>query len=950
MNRAIAIIIVGVFFGAVVTAGFAETYQGEPSNRIKINLGATPWKMIKSDPSGGCQSPTYNDAAAVEVGIPQCYAEDDMFVNNKSGGGNLPGGPYWYRKKFALSATQADKRIFLVFEGAHTGIQVYVNGTLCKNKASTVNPNATHVIGFVGFTLDITDLVKFDGTDNVVAARVSMNAAGFFESPGFAGVFRFGQGSGGPFRPVWLYLTDKVYIPTNEHGGNAEWGTYVATTSVAADGSSATVRLLTNVHNTGGADAAVALTTKVVDAVTGTVVLSSDATKTVPAGATVQFDQTGTIANPKLWYPNNSTFGKPNMHRVYHIVKVGGKTVDVVESPLGLRTITWDKDYPYINGHKHCLYGAAARYDYPALGTALPPEVEWRDAKLLADIGGNLWRPGHSSCSPAFVDACDAFGIMIIQPSGEGEGSFSTTSINTPATKRTVKKEIHRDVIIRDRNHPSILAWEGSNAGMDPDYCDTLRTLGRTWDSLAPKAMAVRGTPYVAGQNDLHGCTLTGCDAQQKPLKPDWPWWGSEYWGRASARYAYNNQVEFSGEFLRDWAAGIKNKCFGMVQWYMSETPGECKAFVEDPANDNVRSFGCSLLDCNRIPKFLYYQYAACWTPFSIKPRVAIANTWNRSGTVRVDVWSNCPKVRLSVNNTVIGTQAPNGQLGAAAGINDVSNTTTQLPFQCVFTNVTWAAGTIKAEGLDAGDNVVCTDTKVTAGAPHHIVLTKDAPIVNPITGKAFAITANGTDAAMILATVVDDKGNWCPDAGGLITWKVAGPATYRGGSDQLYNTAQGLYWHAPRDSELTIEGGMAKVAIRSKFQTGTVTVSATATTPGLTTASATMTYDIVPVTDQLYVGAAIPAPRAAATAIRVKTAVRGCSLVYQLASRAIVGADILSPDGKIVRKIPAGAQAAGAHSISLDTKRGDLSAGLYFVRLSVDGIQQKAEKITLIK
>jgi beta-galactosidase len=936
MQKVVAVLVFATILVAAAV-GSAQTYTGEASNRMKINLGATPWKLVKSDPNG-CQSPTYNDAAAVDVGIPQCFAENDMFCNQKSGGGNLPGGPWWYRKKFTLTSAQADKKIFLEFEGAHMGIAVYVNNTFVKG-TSALNPGATHVVGFTGVLVDITDLVRFDGTDNVIAARVGMG--GFFTDPGFASVFRFGQGSGGIFRPVWLHITDKIHIPSNTYSGTKQWGTYVATTSVANDGSSAVVRVLTNVQNESNAGQTVTLTTKIVDASNNNVVWTKDASQAIGAGQSFVFDQAATIANPKLWYPNNSPYGKPNMHKVHHIIKVGGAVVDVVESPLGIRTITWDKDYPYINGHKQCLYGAAARYDYPALGTALPPEVEWRDAKLLADIGGNLWRPGHSSCSRTFVEACDAFGIMLIQPSGEGEGSFSGSAVGD--AKATLKAEIHQEMIVRDRNHPCILAYEASNGNIAPAFCDYLRTLGRTWDSLAPKAMGVRGSPYAAGTNDLHGCTLTGCDAQQKPFHPDWPWWGSEYWGRASARYAYNNQIEFSGEFLRDWAAGITNKCFGMVQWYMSETPGECKAFVEDPANDNVRSFGCSMLDCNRIPKFLYYQYGVCW---SLQPRVAIANTWNRTGTVRVDVWCNCPKVRLSVNGTTIGEQSPNGQLGAAGGINDVGNTTTQLPFQCTFTGVAWQSGTLKAEGLDATGKVVCTDQKVTAGAPHHIVLTKDAPIVNPVTGKPFAITANGTDAALILATVVDANGNWCPDAAGTITWSVNGPATYRGGSDQPFNTAKGLYWHAPGDPELDIEGGMAKVAVRSKFQTGTVIVSATAT--GVTVPSASMTYDITPVTDRQYVGVASPAARFAP--VPVKTIVKGNSLIYQLAVRAHVGADILSSDGKVVKRIPATEQGAGWHAISLDEKTGGLGAGMYLVRLSVDGVQQKSNKVALLK
>jgi beta-galactosidase len=142
--------------------------------------------------------------------------------------------------------------------------------------------------------------------------------------------------------------------------------------------------------------------------------------------------QTANISNPHLWYPNNSIYGGPYMHKVYHIVQVGGVTVDVFESPLGIRVIIWDANFPYFNGKKHLLYGASARYDYPALGTALPPDVEWRDAKLLADVGGNLWRPGHSSCSPGFIEACDAYGIMLIQPSAKARAPSTTQRLPMP--------------------------------------------------------------------------------------------------------------------------------------------------------------------------------------------------------------------------------------------------------------------------------------------------------------------------------------------------------------------------------------------------------------------------------------------------------------------------------------------------------------------------------------
>ena len=126
----------------------AETYTGEPSNRVKINLGATAWKLVKSD-AIGAQALAYNDASAADIGVPNSMGEDAMFSNTASGGGGGPGGPYWYRKKFKLASAFSGKKVFLEIEGAHLGCQVYFNETMLPT-SSTLNPQATHVIGFIG--------------------------------------------------------------------------------------------------------------------------------------------------------------------------------------------------------------------------------------------------------------------------------------------------------------------------------------------------------------------------------------------------------------------------------------------------------------------------------------------------------------------------------------------------------------------------------------------------------------------------------------------------------------------------------------------------------------------------------------------------------------------------------------------------------------------------------
>ena len=135
------------------------------------------------------------------------------------------------------------------------------------------------------------------------------------------------------------------------------------------------------------------------------------------------------------------------------------------------------------------------------------------------------------------------------------------------------------------------------------------------------------------------------------------------------------------------------------------------------------------------------------------------------------------------------------------------------MPFQCHW-SVAWAAGTLTAQGLDANGNVVCSDQKVTAGAPDHIALVVDTPIVKP-NGEVFTITANATDAALILAKVVDANGNWCPTDSSLVTFAVSGPGNYRGGSDQFVTANKPLGYHSPLDPEVTTAEPMMKIVQR---------------------------------------------------------------------------------------------------------------------------------------
>ncbi|AXC12578.1 Beta-galactosidase [Acidisarcina polymorpha] len=967
-----------ILFAAIASTS-ARSQQVETtlptSQRTTINLsagmpGQSPWLYIKDSDSTAYATTAYNDSAWMPVGIPYSANLLTSFLNADSGGGDgdLNGTSNWYRLHFTLGTQYANSKILVEFEGAHTGAQVYINGTLLRGiSAVAANAQASHVVGFIPFIVDLTPYVKTDGvTPNVLAVSVSRNDT-WFEQPGFSQDYRFGQADAGLFRPAYMFITNKVHIPVNVYSNQKTWGTYVATlsevpsSSNTATANSAIVEVQTNVLNENTTSQQVTLTTQIVDANGNVVAVAPTLTQTVPpmtsstfpSTATPMFEQQITVNNPTLWYPNNSTYGKPYLYKVYHIVSVNGVVVDAAQSPLGIRTITWDHNFPYFNGHPMYLWGASGRYDYPALGSSVPEEQQWRDLAQLAAEGGNIWRPGHSTTSEEFVNAADAYGIMIDQPSGDGEGAFSSPT----ADQVTLKEELHRDMIIRDRSHPSILDWESNNGTMNETVGEALEAINELWDPVNTRVAADRTPDPVNGY--MLGCTLQGCEVGVKSEFPNNPAWGSEYWGNGTGRgLAWDYELAFSAPFLDNWRQSRAANAFGMAQWYFADSPGEDSLYAEYQKylntssqaayQSSVRSLGASSVDMNRFPKLLYYVYEAAWTPFTIKPVIHVAHHWNRayqnSGPIQENVFSNCPSVRLMINGAQQGAvETPNSWESNSQ--SNLTQTTTLMPFQTSWM-VNWVSGTVEAECLDQFGNVVATDSRVTAGPESKIVLSVTPELAKP-DGSSFAVTANGSDAAFVTASVVDTNGNVEPTASDTITFSVSGPATYMGGSQQYVSTASDAYstssghtelnYHAPGDPQLQVEGGMTRITIRSQFTPGTVTVTATA--PGLSTGIATYTIEPVPsVTPAATIPAIIVPPASIAvtvghTASFSVTAAGTAPLTFQwkLNGSPIAGAT------NSTYTTPATTSAANNESFTVTVTNGEGSATSSAAILTVD-------------
>jgi hypothetical protein len=251
------------------------------------------------------------------------------------------------------------------------------------------------------------------------------------------------------------------------------------------------------------------------------------------------------------------------------------------------------------------------------------------------------------------------------------------------------------------------------------------------------------------------------------------------------------------------------------------------------------------------------------------------------------------------------------------------------MPRQCTW-SVNWASGTLRAEGLDASGKMVCFDEKKTATAPAKILLSIENGFIRP-DGQSFKIYANGSDAAIILATIADASGNWCPTATNTVTFGVSGEGNYRGGAENYAGS------HVPGDKDLTAEGGFCKVAVRSTFTPGTVTV--TAKSGGLADDSISFTTVAVPP----FVTSIIPGAmhRTATSGLPVvKTQVVGRTIKYYTNQELTMSVELLNAAGKVVERtrpalITAGWHTLGSKGTSLN--RSATGNGIYFVRFQCD-------------
>ena len=363
------------------------------------------------------------------LNLPHDWAiEGDFSEDNPSGtgGGALPGGIGWYRKTFVPEKADAGKQFRIVFDGVYMNSEVFINGVSLGHRP----------YGYITFSYDLTPHLKW-GETNVIAVRVDNS-----EQPNS----RWYSGCG-IYRNVWLVKTGAVHV--------AEWGTYVVSENVSD--AQADLNIRTRVANESDASVQVKVRSSLLDA-EGQIVASGETECSVEAGKESETSQTLQVEQPELW-----SVDTPYIYTLLTEVVQDGKTVDRYETPVGIRSFSFDAEKGFtLNEKPMKINGVCMHHDLGCLGAAVNVRAIERQLEILKEMGCNGIRCSHNPPAPELLDLCDRMGFIVMDESFDMWRKKKTSHDYARYFDEWYERDL-RDFILRDRNHPSIFIWSIGN-------------------------------------------------------------------------------------------------------------------------------------------------------------------------------------------------------------------------------------------------------------------------------------------------------------------------------------------------------------------------------------------------------------------------------------------------------------------------------------------------------
>lgn len=779
----------------LIAIGFLLFVSTKVFSQNSIKLFDEGWRFHRGDVANA-EETNFKDNNWRDIDLPHDWSIEDLPGTNSPFNpdaingvsvGFTTGGIGWYRKTFTLPVNQQNKRISILFDGVYMNADVWINGFHLGN----------HPYGYTSFYYDITDKIKKNGK-NIIAVQVKNVGA---NSRWYAG--------SGINRHVWLIETNPIHV--------AQWGTFITTPEVSV--SSAKVNIKSRVENETGAPATITLINKIVNE-KGVEVAKTSSKQNINANSEYEFNHDAIVKPPKLWSTEN-----PELYKAITEIYVDGKLSDHVETKFGIRNISFDAVNGFMLNNKPMkLKGGCFHIDNGPLGARSYDRAEIRRVALMKESGFNAIRCSHNPPAPAFLEACDSLGMLVIDEAfdcwNEGKNADDYHVYFQDWWQRDLQS-----MLLRDRNHPSIIMWSIGNEipGMDrPTIADTAKLLAdyvRSVDNTRPVTAAANS---VSDQKDAFFSALDVCgynyandkyvsDHERKPNRimlvtesyaleqfdywmdvldhpwviGDFVWTGFDYIGESSIGWLGYPQDK---NLFYPWNLAYCGD-IDICGWKRPQSFYRDALWKKDQLSIFVKPLH---------PSFPVNPKKSEWSKWNWDDVVA---NWNWKGyedsIFEVNIYSSCDEVELFLNNKSLGKKPTNRS----------------TKFMAVF-NVSYAAGELKAVGYNNGKKVNTAILK-TADEPTQIKLSADRKIIK----------ADNEDLSYVTVELVDKKGIRNPEAENLIHFEIEGAGTIAGvgsadpASVESYQLPQRKAWQ-----------GRCIVVVKSGKKSGNIVLKASST------------------------------------------------------------------------------------------------------------------------
>ena len=790
------------------TAGFFEL----PNTGRTVYSMNPAWRMYKGHLEGA-EQPDFNDKEWDLVSLP----DGIEYVPSEASGCVNYQGEVWYRKHFTPEETWKGKQLFLHFEAIMGKAKVWINGTLVNE----------HYGGFLPVIANVTEYLNYE-EDNVITVWAD-NSNDPSYPPGKPQDMLDFTYSGGIYRDCWMIVHNNVFITDpNYENETAGGGLFVSFGHISQ--SQAEIRLDAHIRNSSNTYFSGKIEYQLFDKDNRRVCQASKAFS-VSKGKARNTSLTIKVEKPELWEPDS-----PYLYQLHVLLKdKSGHVVDGYRRRIGIRSIEFKgKDGFWLNGkpYPYPLIGANRHQDFAIIGNALSNSLHWRDAKKLRDAGLRVIRNAHYPQDPAFMDACDELGLFVI--------------VNTPGWQFWNKEPIFaqrvysdiRNMVRRDRNHPSVWMWEP--------------ILNETWypEDFAKNVVDILHEEYPYPYC-YAGCDVTAKGHEYFPIHFTHPLNGA---GGAFNTSKMDPKISY---FTREWGDNVDdwnshnspsrvNRAWGEIPMLVqaqgyAKTDYKYTCYDVLYRNTHQHMGGClwhsfdhqrgyhpdpfygGIMDAFRQPKLSYYMFCS-QRPVEKNnrlivengPMVYIANAMTPFSPKDVTVYSNCDEVRL--------TYCKNGK----QFIYKKEKTDEGMPSPIITFKDVWDVmydkqlarknkheeSYLLAEGIVDGE-VVATHKVMPARRPSKIILWAD--------NEGTETIADGSDLITVIAAITDENGNIKRLNNYHIKFEIEGPGELVASKETFTN---------PRE----VQWGTAPILVRAKAQTGNIKVKASVVPNGIHT------------------------------------------------------------------------------------------------------------------